>query len=68
MFVKAETFKLLDLTLDGTVAAGKDLKEPIATGIPAKGKNMLDYLLENCFSELGSTAISKLKIITDKIN
>lgn len=68
MFVKAETFKLLDLTLDGTVAAGKDLKEPIATGIPAKGKNMLDYLLENCLSELGSTAISKLKIITDKIN
>jgi hypothetical protein len=67
-FVKAESFKLLDLTKDGVIAAGKDLKEPIATGLPTKGKKMLDYILEHCFEEEASTTITKLKQITDKIN
>lgn len=68
MFVKAESFKLLDLTKDGIIAAGKDLKEPIATGLPVKGRKMLDYILENCFEAEASKTISLLKQITDKIN
>lgn len=67
LFVKAESFKLLDLTKDGIIAAGNELKEPIMTDCPVKGKNALDYLLENCFEDKCATAISKLKIITDKI-
>lgn len=67
MFVKAESFKLLDLTKDGIIAAGQDMKEPIFTDCPVKGKDALNYLLENCFEDKCATAISKLKIITDKI-
>jgi len=68
MFVKAESFKLLDLTKDGFIAAGKDSKEVIASNLPVKGRKMLDYILENCFESEASTTISKLKQITDKIN
>lgn len=68
LFVKAESFKLLDLTKDGIVAAGKDLKEPILTDCPVKGKNALEYILENCFEDKCATAIYKLKTISDKIN
>lgn len=68
IFVKAESFKLLDLTKDGIIAAGKDIKEPIATALPVKGKKMLDYILEHCFEAEASTTITKLKQITDKIN
>lgn len=68
IFVKADSFKLLDLTKDGVIAAGKDIKEHIATGLPVKGRNMLDYILENCFEEEASKTITLLKNITDKIN
>lgn len=68
MFVKAESYKILDLTKDGIIAAGKDLKEPIMSDVPTKGKKMLDYVLENCFTEASANAISKLKQITDKLN
>lgn len=68
MFVKAESYKVLDLTKDGIIAAGKDLKEPIISDVPTKGKKMLDYVLENCFTEASANAISKLKQITDKLN
>lgn len=67
MFVKAEAYKLLDLSKDGIIAAGKDSKEVIGNNIPAKGKKMLDYLLENCFEEESSKTILLLKDITDKI-
>lgn len=67
LFVKADSFKLLDLTKDGIIAAGNEIKEPIMTDCPVKGKNALDYLLENCFEDKCATAISKLKIISDKI-
>ena len=68
MFVKAESFKLLDLTKDGFIAAGKDSKEVIASGLPVKSKKMLEYILENCFESEASITISKLKQIVDKIN
>lgn len=67
LFVKAEAYKLLDLSKDGIIAAGKDSKEVIGNNIPAKGKKMLDYLLENCFEEESSKTILLLKDITDKI-
>lgn len=67
-FVKAESYKLLDLTKDGIIAAGKDMKEPIATNLPVKGKKMLDYILDNCFEAEASKTITLLKNITDKIN
>lgn len=68
IFVKGEAFKLLDLTKDGVIAAGKDSKEIIAKGLPLKGKKMIDYILENCFENEAATTISLLKNITDKIN
>ena len=66
-FVMADSFKLLDLTKNGVIACGKDVKEVVGTDIPAKGKEMLDYLLANCFKAKENTTIFLIKAITDKI-
>jgi hypothetical protein len=67
LFVKADSFKLFDLTKDGTIVAGDTKKEILATEVPAKGEGMKQWLLENCFEEKASQAIYTLKNITDKI-
>lgn len=68
IFVKAKSFKVIDLTKNGIIAAGKDAMEIIGKDIPAKGDKMLDYILENCFEAEASKTITLLKNITDKIN
>ena len=67
LFVKANSFKLLDLTKDGIIAAGKDSKAVIGKDIQAKGEGMLEYILSTCFSEESNKTIFALKDITDKI-
>lgn len=67
IFVKANSFNLLDLTKNGVIAAGKDTKELVGKDIPAKGQAMLDYLLANCFEAEPSKTIFLIKEITDKI-
>jgi len=66
IFVKAEAYKLLDLTKNGMIAAGKDSKELIGQNIPAKGNAMLDWLLAHCFEHDANNTIFSLKEITDK--
>jgi len=67
IFVDADAFKLLDLTKDGIIAAGKDKKEVIGSGVQGKGKNMIDWVIANCFAEKANDIIFSLKEITDKI-
>lgn len=66
IFVKAEAYKLLDLTKNGMIAAGSDSKQLIGQNIPAKGNAMLDWLLAHCFEEQANNTIFSLKEITDK--
>ena len=67
-FVKAQSFKLLDLTKEGTILAGKDQKEIIGKDIPAKGDKMIEYILENWYEEQPNKIFYSIKAITDKIN
>lgn len=67
IFEKAKSYEVLDLTKDGVIVAGTNKKEIIAEDIPAKGENMLMWLLENCLDAKASEAIFKLKKITDKL-
>ncbi len=67
IFEKAKSYKLLDLTKDGTIVAGKEKKQVIGEGIPAKGEDMMAWLLTNFTDDKAQETIFKLKQITDQI-
>jgi len=67
IFEKAKSYKVIDLTKDGIIVAGKDKMEIICEDVPAKGENMLMWLLTNHLDPKASEAIFKLKKITDKL-
>lgn len=66
-FEKLKSYDAIDLTKDGTIVAGDKKKEIIATDLPAKGKAMFEYLLENFTDPVVFDATFKLIQITDKI-
>lgn len=67
IFEKAKIYKVIDCTKDGIIVAGKDKMEIICEDVPAKGENMLLWLLTNHIDPKANEAIFKLKKITDKL-
>lgn len=67
IFVQAEAFKLIDLTKNGIIAAGKETKEIIGRDVPGKGNGMIDWVLAHCFETKANEIVYSLKAITDKI-
>lgn len=67
VFEKGKSYEIFDLTKDGVIVAGTNKKEIIAEDIPAKGEEMLMWLLNNFLDAKASEAIFKLKKITDKL-
>jgi len=67
-FEKAKSYKVIDLTKDGIIAAGKDKMEVIGDGIPAKGNAMIDWIMTNYLDAKAADIVLKLKQITDKLN
>jgi len=67
-FVKAESYNLLDLTLNGTVTLMINSKKiKLAEDIPAKGDSMKDYFMQNYHNPLIFDAIGQLKNHLQKI-
>ena len=61
-FVKAESYSILDLTLNGTITItsnGKKVK--ILESIPAKGEGMKDWIMQNFHEPNAYDAINQLK-------
>lgn len=67
IFEKAKSYKVIDCTKDGVIVAGDSKKEIICEDVPAKGENMLLWLLTNHLDPKANEAIFKLKKITDKL-
>lgn len=65
LFEKAKAYNALDTTTHGQIVAGTTKREIIVKDIPAKGNNMLTWLLENFLEEKSFDTIFKLKQITD---
>lgn len=67
IFEKLKSYKSIDWTKDGMLVAGDDKKEVICEGIPAKGENMLLWLLTNHLDPKANEAIFKLTKISEKL-
>lgn len=68
LFEKAKSYKAIDLTKNGVIAAGVEKVELIAEGIPAKGDGMIDWIMQNYLDAKAADTIIKLTQITDKLN
>lgn len=60
IFSKAESYNALDLTKDGDLVVLQPKKELLFSDIPAKGKNMIDWMFKNCLTPEVHEAINKL--------
>lgn len=70
VFVKLQSYDAVDLTTKGTIVATKPEKDRrvIAHDIPAKPKDVYDWLLENFIDPVAYNATFELIKITDKLN
>src|SRR5690606_31867661 len=64
---KAKSYQILDLEVNGTIAAGKAKKEIIATDVPGKGEEMLKWMVTNFTEVSAHEAFAKLKKIVDNL-
>jgi hypothetical protein len=65
---KARSFKVIDVTKDGVVLAGKEgKKEIIFEDVPAKGEKMIDWAFGHYLKKEVFQGFNKLKKITDKL-
>lgn len=65
LFEKMKSFEVLDLTVDGTIAAKNgNKKEVVATDLPAKGEGMLTWVIENFLTDTATNIIVKLNSIS----
>lgn len=65
LFEKMKSFDVLDLTVDGTIAAKNGTKkEIIATDVPGKGEEMLVWVIDNFLTDEATEIFIKLKSIS----
>lgn len=66
IFEKAKSFKLIDLSQDGIIAAGDGKKNVIGNEIPGKKDGMIDWILENYLDSKSWETVVQLEAITSK--
>lgn len=64
---KAKSYKALDWTKDGVLAAGVQKKEIIGTDMEGKGEKMVQWCMDNYLDAKAYETIHKLTQITDKL-
>lgn len=67
IFGKANSYGVLDSTTDGVLVAGKDKKQIVAEGIPAKGEDSVQWVFDNPLEPVSFQAVHQLKQITEKL-
>lgn len=60
VFSMADSYKVFDLTKDGDIVLLQPAREILFTGIPAKGKDMIDWVFQNSLQPEVHEAVNKL--------
>lgn len=66
IFEKAKSFKLIDVSKDGIIAAGDGKKEVIGSDIPGKKEGMIDWIMNNYLNANAWSIVLQLETLTSK--